>query len=180
MRIKPANTMALVIDYQERLVPPIGNKESLIKNSRILLAGLDSLKVPMIISEQYPERLGGTLPEIKEVTGGAAAWAKTDFSCWQDQGLKEAISGLGRKSVILCGVETHICVMQTAVDLVEAGYQVICVADCLGARRKADHKLGLQRMMQEGCLVATYESILFELAVGKQSPSFKTISSLVK
>ena len=180
MRITLDNTMALVIDYQERLMPPIGNKETLVSNSRILLAGLESLRAPLIISEQYPQKLGSTLPEIKEVAAGAKAYPKTAFSCWQDQALKQAIFECGRKNIILCGLETHICVLQTAVDLMDAGYQVVYVADCLGSRRKHDHKLGLERLRQEGCLAATYESILFELTVGKDSPSFKTISNLVK
>ena len=180
MRLKPENCLTLAIDYQERLVPPVEDRETLIKNSRILLEGLGVLGLPLIVSRQYPEKLGDSIPEIKEVTGPGLVLDKTDFSCYQDPALKEAIDRTGRKTVIICGVEAHICVLQTCVDLAEAGFQVVVPADCVGSRRGLDKKYGLKRLVQEGCLAATYESILFELTVGKSSSAFKDISRLVK
>ncbi len=180
MRIRPEKTMALAIDYQEKLVPAVADQETLLKNSRILLAGLEILEIPTLVSRQYPQGLGDTLAEIKAVTGAARVFDKTDFSCYQDRALKEAIDGLGRKNVIICGVEAHICNLQTAVDLLEADYHVIFVADCMSSRDPVAKEYGLQRAVREGARLATHDSILFELTVGKSSPAFKAISKLVK
>ncbi len=180
MRIKFDDCLCLVVDYQERLMPSILDHEELLTASKKLLAGLELLGVPRLVSRQYPEKLGDTVPVIKEVTQGARVMDKTHFSCCQDEAQMEAIKDFGRKTVILCGVETHVCVMQTGLDLLEAGYNVVAVVDCLSSRKAQDKKYGLKRLKREGAVLATYESLLFELMVGKSCPVFKNISALVK
>ena len=180
MRILAEHTVAIGIDYQERLIPAIDDNAAVIRNSRILFAGLELLNVPVIISRQYPKGLGDTGAEIKEVTGRATVLDKTSFSCYGDAGIKQALESLGRKTVILGGTEAHVCVLQTAVDLQAAGYRVVYVTDCVGSRKANDKKYGLKRVGQEGALLVTYEQLLFELLQGATAPAFKEISKLVK
>ena len=180
MRILPENTIAIGIDYQERLIPAINEHMAVIRNSRILFAGLELLHIPAIISRQYPKGLGDTVAEIREVTANATVLDKTSFSCHGDAGIRQALEASGRKTVILGGAEAHVCVLQTAVDLLAAGYQVVYVIDCAGSRKAEDKKYGLKRAGQEGALLVTCEQILFELLGGSTAPAFKDISKLVK
>ena len=180
MRILAENAIAIGIDYQERLIPAINENEAVIRNSRTLFSGLELLHVPVIVSRQYPKGLGDTVAEIREVTGNAAVLDKTSFSCYGDAGIRQALECSGRKTVILGGTEAHVCVLQTAVDLLAAGYKVAYVADCMGSRKPGDKKFGLKRAGQEGALLVTCEQILFELLGGAAAPAFKDISRLVK
>ena len=180
MRMLTDNVIAIGIDYQERLIPAINENMTVIRNSCILFAGLELLRVPVIISRQYPKGLGDTIAEIREVTGNATVLDKTSFSCYGDADIRQALEGSGRKTAILGGVEAHVCVLQTAVDLRAAGYQVVYVVDCVGSRKAEDKEYGLKRAGQEGALLATYEQILFELLGGSTAPAFKDISRLVK
>ena len=180
MRILAEHAIAIGIDYQERLLPAINDNTAVIRNSCILFSGLESLRVPVIISRQYPKGLGDTVAEIRETTKNAAVLDKTSFSCCGDAGIRQALEQSGRKTVILGGTEAHVCVLQTAVDLRAAGYQVVYVTDCMGSRKAEDKKYGIKRAKQEGALLVTYEQILFELLGGASAPAFKDISRLVK
>ncbi|MDR2826134.1 MAG: hydrolase [Deltaproteobacteria bacterium] len=180
MRILPEHTQAIAVDYQEKLIPAIADKELLITNSKILLAGLELLNIPVLVSRQYPKGLGDTVEEIRAVTGKAKILDKSTFSCYQDAGIKQAVDQAGRKNVLICGTEAHVCVLQTAVDLLEAGYNVFYVVDCAGSRKAGDKKFGVKRALREGALPVTYESVLFELTAAASSPVFKDISRLVK
>ena len=180
MKILAENTIAIGIDYQERLIPAINENTTVIRNSRILFSGLELLRIPVIISRQYPKGLGDTVAEIREVTGYATVLDKTSFSCYGDAGIHQALERSGRKTVILGGTEAHVCVLQTAVDLRTAGYQVVNVIDCMGSRKAEDKKYGLKRAGQEGALLVTYEQVLFELLSSATAPAFKDISRLVK
>lgn len=180
MRIHANDCVAIAIDFQERLIPAIRDNDEVVDNSKILLAGLNCLEVPVIVSRQYPKGLGDTVEDIKNVTSNATVLDKTSFSCWGDAAIRAKIESMGRKTIILCGTEAHVCVLQTAVDLLEAGYKVVYVSDCVGSRSKNDKKFGLKRVKQEGALMVTYEQILFELLQGASNPAFKDISKLVK
>lgn len=180
MRIFAEHTIAIGIDYQERLIPAINENSIVIRNSRILFSGLKLLQVPAIVSRQYPKGLGDTVAEIREVTDTAAVLDKTSFSCYGDAGIRQALEHSGRTTIILGGTEAHVCVLQTAVDLRAAGYQVIYVVDCMGSRTTEDKQYGLKRAAQEGALLVTYEQILFELLGSATAPAFKDISKLVK
>ena len=181
MRILAEETMALVIDYQERLLPVIHQSEELLRSSSILLKGLKALGVPMVVSQQYTKGIGMTVPAIAEALGEDFAYLdKVTFSCAEDEALLGRIREIGRKNIILCGVEAHICVLQTAIDLLAMGYKVILVEDCIGSRRENDKAVALRRAEAEGAVITTYESILFELTRVAKTEQFKIISKLIK
>ncbi len=181
MRILAEETMALVIDYQERLVPVINNSEELIRKSSILVKGLKALGIPMVVSQQYTKGIGMTVPAIAEAAGEEFAYLdKVTFSCAEDEELLHTISETGRKNIILCGIEAHICVLQTAIDLITKGYNVVLVEDCIGSRRENDRVVAVRRAEAEGAVITTCESILFELTRVAKTEVFKIISGLIK
>ena len=180
MRLHAQDTLAIGVDFQERLIPAIHDKETLIRNSRLLFAGLEILEVPLVISRQYPRGLGETVPEIREVTAKATILEKMSFSCYQESAIKRVVDAAGRRNVVLAGTEAHVCVLQTAIDLRAAGFQVVLVADCVGSRRPGDKEYGLRRLAGEGALLVSYEQLLFELLATAASPAFKALSSLLK
>jgi Amidases related to nicotinamidase len=181
MRILAEDTMALVIDFQERLVPVMDNKEQLIHNTQILLKGLQALNIPMVVTQQYTKGIGMTVPELAEVFGDSFEYNdKVSFSCAEDEELFAKIVDNGKKNIIVCGIEAHICVLQTVIDLIAKGYNVILVEDCVGSRKDSDRLVGIKRAIAEGAIPTTYESILFELTRVAKSDVFKQISKLIK
>ena len=181
MRIKKERTAALVIDAQERLLPAMTDAGVLEANMVKLLRGLRLLGVPLLTTEQYPKGLGKTVPAITEILAGSAApIEKVSFSCCQEPNFFSALTRLGRKTVILCGMEAHICVLQTVLDLEENGYLPVVVEDCIASRRPNDKAVALERMRKTGAIITTLESILFELTGAAGSDQFKQISKLIK
>ena len=180
MRILKENTIALVVDYQEKLMPVMSNKEELEKRSNILLKGLKALEVPMIITQQYTKGLGMTIPSLFESVGTEEYLEKMTFSCFDDEGIKAKIEESGKKCVIICGIESHICVLQTCIDLKEAGYTPVLVVDCISSRKESDKEIAILRAKQEGIYLTTTEAILFELTRKAGNPTFKEISRLIK
>ena len=176
MRIERDNTVALVIDYQEKLVPVMDEKERLIQNSSILLAGLKYLGVPMIVTQQYTKGLGITVQEIRDAMESDEYIDKISFTAFDS--VKEQI--MDKKFVIVCGIEAHICVLQTVIDLVEAGFVPVVVEDCLSSRKPNDKEVAIRRMLQEGAIVTTYESLLFELLKIAGTEESKRIQRLIK
>lgn len=180
MRIKTGQCIALGIDFQERLMPVVHAGDEVVRRSRILFSGLSLLQVPIVISRQYPKGLGDTVPAIREAAAGAAVHDKTAFSCFEEPELRAALEASGRRTVIVAGVEAHICVLQTVIDLRANGFQVVFAADCTGSRNPDDKALALHRAMQEGAIPSGCESLLFELATSARNPVFKDISALIK
>jgi nicotinamidase-related amidase len=180
MRITKENTAGLVIDIQERLFPVMNNKEQLLKNTQILIAGLKELGIPTHFTQQYSKGLGETLENVKSLVDNFTYFEKADFSCFDASEYKNALKESEVKNIIICGIEAHVCVLQTAVDLKEAGYNPIIVADCISSRSEENKALALERFRFENILTTSYESILFELARSAKAPEFKAISKLVK
>lgn len=176
MRILREEAVALVVDYQEKLVPVMREKELLIYHSQILLQGLKILDVPMIITQQYTKGLGTTVEDITAAVGTEAYVEKISFSAYEQ--VKEQIQG--KKFVIVCGIEAHICVLQTVIDLAAAGYIPVVVEDCISSRKKYDKKIALERMKQEGAMITTTESLLFELLREAGTDTSKKIQRLIK
>jgi len=176
MRILREEAVALVVDYQEKLVPVMREKELLIYHSQILLQGLKILDVPMIITQQYTKGLGTTVEDITAAVGTEAYLEKISFSAFEQ--VKEQIQG--KKFVIVCGIEAHICVLQTVIDLASAGYIPVVVEDCISSRKKYDKKIALERMKQEGAMITTTESLLFELLREAGTDTSKKIQRLIK
>jgi len=180
MRIKRENTFGLVIDIQERLFPVMYEKENLLKNNLILIKGLNTLEIPIIVTQQYTKGLGGTIKNIKFEIKDFKPVEKKDFSCCDEAFFIEKIKELKATNIIICGIESHVCVLQTAVDLKEAGLNPIVVLDCISSRKEKDLLFAIERFRIEGIMMASYESILFELTRSANSSEFKSISKLVK
>lgn len=180
MRINVNETLFCLVDVQEKLFPHIANKEELERNLLTLVKGLKVLDVPFIVNEQYKKGIGETIPSLKELVESYPTFEKTTFSCCQNQATMEAIKSANKKVVIVAGIETHVCVLQTCIDLIEAGYKVVLVTNCCGSRKQIDNDMGIQRLIQSGVIPTTYESILFELTLNAKNPVFKEISALVK
>lgn len=180
MRISKENTSALVIDIQERLFPVMAEKEVLLKNAKILVEGLQALNIPTAFTQQYSKGLGETLETVASLVPEFSFIEKADFSCYDAPDYLSFIDENKSKNIIICGIESHVCVLQTAVDLKEAGYNPIVVIDCVSSRTEANKALAIERFRQEGIMMTSYESILFELTRSAKAPEFRTISKLVK
>ncbi len=180
MRIKAEDCVFVQVDVQERLFPHIQNNEELEKNLVTLVKGLQLHEIPMIVNEQYKKGIGETIASLKELTDEYPHFEKTSFSCCGNEDGLCAIKDTGKKVVILAGIETHVCVLQTALDLLEEGLQPVLVTDCVNSRKEKDKDIAIKRMIQAGVIPTTYESLLFELTVNAKNPVFKEISKLVK
>ncbi len=181
MRILAEDTMALIVDYQERLVPVMWNSKVLLQNSELLVKGLKALGIPMVISQQYTKGIGMTVPAIAEAAGEEFTYYdKLTFSCAEDNTILQRVLETGRKNIVLCGIEAHICVLQTAIDLLAKGFHVILVEDCISSRKENDRRIAVQRAAAEGAVITTYESLLFELTRVAKTEVFKKISNLIK
>ena len=180
MRILKEDTIALLIDVQERLMPHIFEAEKLEKNLKILVEGLNLLHIPIIVSEQYKKGLGETISSLKELIVNCPHNEKTAFSCCDEPTIQERIELSGRRNIILFGVEAHVCLLQTAIDLKERGFNPIVVVDCISSRTIENKMIAIERYKQEGVTLTSYESILFELCRVAQGDAFKAMSKLVK
>lgn len=180
MRLLIEDSLCLVIDVQERLIPAVDASEALMSTVVRLIEGLKVLDVPFLLSEQYPKGLGPTLPAVLERLPDILPWPKLGFSCCDEPHLLEALLASGRKNIVVCGVEAHVCVLQTVVDLVALGFQPVVVADAVSSRDPVDVVRALERMRAEGAIVTGSESLLFELTRAAGTERFKAISKLVK
>ena len=180
MRIIRDQTTALIIDVQERLFPHIHDHDSLASWTSILIRGLQVLKVPVHVTQQYSKGLGPTVAPIGGLFDSFSHIEKTAFSCCDEPKVILMLEATGRKNVIVAGIESHICVQQTVIDLLERGYQPVVIEDCVSSRRPYDNDIALQRMRREGAVISTCESVLFELCRYSGTEEFKSISALVK
>lgn len=180
MRITKNNTSGLIIDIQERLYPAMAEKELFLKNSKMLIEGLAVLKLPTTFTQQYSKGLGNTLEEIRSLQEEFTYIEKTDFSCHDVEEYASYLKNNSIRNVIICGIEAHVCVLQTAVDLKEAGYNPIVIVDATSSRDLANKALALERFRQEGIMISSTESILFELTRSAKAEEFKSISKIVK
>ena len=181
-RIERDDCQAMLIDIQARLAPHIDSKQALLKKAAMLVQGLQVLNVPIMLNEQYPKGLGQTLPELMALLSesNAKVFEKTTFSACDTPTSWHHIAQQNRNTVILFGTEARVCVMQTALDLLDNGMQPIIIADAVGSRDAYDRKIALRRMRRAGAVVTTTEAILFELCRSADDPAFKQISALVK
>jgi len=180
MRVLREETVGLIIDVQERLVPVIAKSDEVVKQISRLIKGLDILEVPLLITQQYPHGLGETVTEIKEAMNQFTPLEKMSFSCVDEHSVEKEIRDIHKRDVIIAGIESHICVMQTAIDLKNKGFRPIVVVDAVGSRKALDKEIALKRLEQEGVTFATVESILFELCRFSGNKKFKEISKLIK
>ena len=180
MTIRQKAVQALIIDVQERLFPVMDEKKKLEKKLVTLVTGLGILNVPMTLTQQYTKGLGETIPSVKEAVNAFNPMEKLSFSCCGEPEIMERLGKDHRNFVIVAGIEAHICVLQTVLELLEKGYTPVVVEDCISSRNPKDKKIALQRMRQVGAIITTTESILFELLGRAGGETFKAISNLIK
>lgn len=181
-RIKRDNCQAIIIDVQEKLTPHIYRHEDILNKTVALIQGLQALEIPILLNEQYKKGLGNTVPEIMDVldTDKSQAVEKVTFSTCDNAQAWNYLAQQNRTSVLVFGVETHVCVMQTVLDLLDNGMQPVVIADATGSRSAYDRKQAIRRMRRAGAVITTTEAILFELCRSSKDPAFKTISNLIK
>lgn len=180
MLLDAEQAVLFVVDIQARLAPAIAGAEEVIARTRILLAAAARLDVPVLVSEQYPQGLGNTDERLLPLPDGTCVLPKTSFSAAADPALSAQLAAFGRRQVVLVGMETHVCVLQTALGLKEAGYVVAVVADAVGSRLPERRALGLARMRDQGIEVVDSEMVVFEWLAAAGSPAFKELSRLIR
>lgn len=173
------DSVLLIIDIQEKLVPVMKYKDQVIKNSLILINAAKEMNFPVITTEQYPKGLGPTVPELLDLIDNDNIFAKNSFTAYTGE-VKEALKSLGRKKVIITGMETHVCVFQTARDLINDGYQVYLVKDGVASRTKDNFLNGLDLMKTLGAVITNTETAIFDLLKISGTPEFKLMSKLIK
>lgn len=180
MKILEQNeTLILIIDIQEKLLNSTFNKDLLLKNASTITKTSTILNIPVIITEQYPKGLGETISDIKNNVN-ASFYEKTSFNALEDETLCEELKSKNKKQIILLGIETHICVYQTAIALLEKGFDVTIVKNACGSRSENEHKNSLEILKSIGANIKTTEMILFELLKTAKHPNFKEIQALIK
>jgi len=180
MRITAERSVGLIVDVQDRLLPHMIESDRVCNRISVLIEGLKTLAVPILLTEQYPRGLGQTVAPIRSCLPGVTPIEKITFSCCDEPRFMQLIDAGNRPWIIIAGIESHICVLQTGVDLIERGFTPIVVADCVSSRTVMDAQTATARMAAEGILLTTCESILFELCRQAGTESFKTISRLLK
>ena len=170
----------LVVDVQSRLAPAMADSAGVVGRVRVLLEAARRLGVPTLVSEQYPKGLGGTVEELAPSLGDAKVIPKTAFSCAREPEFAAALRGLDRPQVVVCGMETHVCVLQTALDLHGQGFAVHVAADAVGSRDTARRDLGLARMRDAGCAIVDSEMVVFEWLGAAGTDEFREVSKLIK
>lgn len=169
-----------MIDYQGRLVEIVDRKELVIQNTVKLIKGFQALDVPIIPTVQVPEKLGSMPSELEETLGDVPVLSKAVFSALREPAFLTALHQSRRKQVILGGIEAHVCVLQTGLDLLNAGYSVYALSDGMFSRTAENHDLALMRLHDAGAVITSVEIVLFELIRTSLHPQFRTISKLVK
>lgn len=179
-RIQRTSAVVLVVDLQQKLLPAIHAHQALLRNTLRLLNAATLLHLPLVSTEQYPTGLGPTVPEIASAIPEFAPIEKMTFSAGADEHVLAALRTRNTTDVVLCGIETHICVMQTCLDLIERGFRVFVISDAVSARSKDEHVLGLQRMTQAAAVMASTEMLLFELLERAGTGEFKQLLPWLK
>lgn len=170
----------VVVDVQGKLARLMAGKETLFKNIRILIQAAKILEIPILWCQQVPTALGPTVPEIAELLTGEEPIDKASFSCADHEVFNEKLKALEHRQVVLCGIETHVCIYQTAMDLLARNHEVAVVADAVSSRTAENKQIALARLSAEGAAVASTEMVLFELLRTAEHPQFKAIARLVK
>ncbi|MGE5404699.1 MAG: isochorismatase family protein [Candidatus Saccharibacteria bacterium] len=178
-QLQHEDCVLLIIDLQDNLMKAMDQAEKVYKNTQLLIATCRQLSMPIVVTEQYPKGLGGTVAAIADHLGNHTRIEKTAFSaCTEDT--MQALSKLGRKQVLIVGSETHICVFQTVRDLIAAGYIPYVISDAVCSRYKLNYKNGIHLMQEEGGIITNAETVVFDLLKKSGTPQFKAISPLLK
>ena len=175
----PIKNALVLIDIQEKIVSPIKNKDSIIKNIKKLLSAYQILDEHIFLSEQNPLKLGETIPNLLPKISFKKI-QKMNFSIASNTYLLNEFDNKKITSLIICGFETHICIQQSVLELLTKGYEVFVISDAMGSRNKLDHEISLQRMLNKGATITTTESVIFEICKTSDRKEFKEISNIIK
>ena len=174
------DTILIVVDAQGRLARVVAESETAIERLCILVKGAKLLGVPTLLTAQAPEKIGHTIPEIASLLPEQADLPRITFSIWRDQAVRQAVQALSRKQMLLCGFEAHICLYQSAMDLLAQGFEVYLVTDAVSSRRLSDKSTALAELLACGVHLTTVEMALFTLMRDAQHPAFRAVSALIK
>lgn len=180
MLLNSTTSLLLLIDVQVRLEAAMPRDDGLVRNASILVKAAREVGVPVIASEQYPKGLGPTVPELADLLAEGERHAKVEFSCQRNPGLAAAIEASGKSQIVIAGIEAHVCVLQTALDLIGPGRAVYVVADAIASRDPKSRDIALKRMADAGVTIVTTEMVAFEWVGSAAAPQFKAISALIR
>ena len=172
--------LLMVIDIQGNLALRMADKEPVFAHVAALIKAARLLDIPVVVTEQAPEKLGPTIPEIAGLLPDAERIPKKTFSCWKEPAFRQRLKGRGRSQIVLTGIETHVCVIQTALDLLSEKYAVQVVADAVSSRKESDKIVAIERMRAKGVDITTTEMIITELLQSASHPKFKEILQLIR
>lgn len=173
------DTALFIIDIQDKLVPAMKYKDEVINNSKILITAAKEMDFPIIATEQYPKGLGRTVSELLELINEKHIFPKNSFTAYTDE-VKEVLKSLGRKKVIVTGMETHICVFQTTRDLIRNGYEVFLCKDAVASRTKTNYLNGLDLSQSLGAVITNTETAVYDLLKVSGTPEFKAMLKMIK
>jgi len=173
-------SVLVLIDIQERLFPHVHEHERVLARVELLLAAAGLMRIPLLLTEQYPKGLGSTVEEIRKILPDLQPFEKMDFSCVPARGFKERLDSIHRDQILLAGIETHVCVAQTALDLASQGESVYVVADATSSRRPLDAQVALDRLRQGGLTLVTAEAVVFEWLRRAGTEEFKALQPKLK
>jgi nicotinamidase-related amidase len=179
-QIDRGSTVLLVIDIQERLAAAMAEREKVVANAGHLIATAKLLEVPVVLTEQYPKGLGPTVPELRATLEPAAAVEKMTFDCCGEPAFGPALGRTGRATVVVCGMETHICVLQTVLGLLAGGKTVHVAADAVCSRNPENSRVALELMRDAGAVVTCTETVMFQLLARAGTPEFKAIQARIR
>ena len=174
------NTVLTIIDVQGKLAQIMHDKNSLFANLQRIIRGAQTLNIPILWAEQIPEKLGSTVPEISNLFADQQPIAKVSFSCCGEERFMKNLKTLNKKQILIAGIEAHVCVYQTVMDLLASGYEIHVLADAVSSRTLANKEVGLNMMKEAGAKIQSVEMILFELLKRAEGEHFKEIIKIVK
>ncbi len=178
--LKTQDTLFLAIDIQEKLVKMIGENNSCSKNCEKLLQTAEILNIPTIVTEQYPKGLGKTINTIQKANKNSKYYEKKTFSAYSNLEIRNEIEKSKKQQIVISGIETHICVLQTVLELKSEGYEIYLVKDACGSRKQENHNTAIERLKFSGITITDTETTLFELIRSSEHKNFKEVQSLIK
>lgn len=180
LRLKKDSSVLIVVDIQERLANVMEHRSTIVRNTMLFIKAAGILKLPLVLTEQYPKGLGRTVQEIRELIPDTVAIEKLSFSCCGEPHFDEALKKVGKRQVILCGMETHVCILQTALDLYAQGYDVFVPENAVCSQHDEDRTAAFDRMKQSGIILTSVESAIFEMVGMAGTNEFKDILKIIK
>ena len=182
MKLARAGSTLVIVDVQERLFAAMDaeHREEVVRNLKILATAARRLGLPILVTEQYPKGLGHTLPELRDALGPVEPVAKVAFSCCEAEGFTARLRAAGTRQVILAGIEAHVCVLMTGLDLLAEGYALHVAADAVTSRSQGNWRIGVEQLRQAGAVITSTESVLFQLLGKADTEDFRALSQLIR